>query len=387
MLRNWLILAALWILSLIAISFYGGPVSYGFLTVITLIPVVSLAYLMLVLARFKVYQRFECPRIVCNHVIPFYFTLQNEDWFAFSGVRVSFYSDFSSIEGLSDNTEYELLPKTKIKKETKLICRYRGEYLVGIKSITLRDYLCLFRITCKNREPLRAVVDPDIIVLNSIKGFDIDSVSDRESPESISHPDVTIRDYIAGDDIRRINWKQTARTGKLSVRNYTGEEKDGIGLIIDTTRTGVSQNEYLPVENRILELAIALSLFLRSKNIPVSAYCYHNGVVEHIIDSPQTFNEFYRAMSSISFHRTPDRSGMYRAFAEEKNLFSKRIVSVITPDADAAVLNYAGLLNDSNTDAIIYLVKSGDPDTAESCGLSHTKMITVPTEDSLKNII
>ena len=95
--RNWLILAALWILSLVGISFFGGTISYGFFAVVTMIPLASLLYLFLVLARFKVYQHFECPEIVSNHVVPFYFTLQNDDWFPFSGVRVTIYSDFSSI--------------------------------------------------------------------------------------------------------------------------------------------------------------------------------------------------------------------------------------------------------------------------------------------------
>ena len=150
--RNRIIWATLWVASVVLISFYGGPVSYGIFAVLTLTPVISLAYILLVLARFKIYQYFECPEIVSRHVIPFYFTLQNEDFFAFSGVRVNFYSDFSAIEGLSDDIEYELLPGTKIKKETGLICRYRGEYEVGIRSVVLQDHLRLFSVQ-KQRAP------------------------------------------------------------------------------------------------------------------------------------------------------------------------------------------------------------------------------------------
>ena len=88
MLRNRLILAALWIFSLVGISFYGGPLTYGFFAVMTILPIVLLLYLLLVLARFKIYQHLESREIVSNHKIPFYFTLQNEDLFAFSAVRV-----------------------------------------------------------------------------------------------------------------------------------------------------------------------------------------------------------------------------------------------------------------------------------------------------------
>ena len=69
MLRNRLILAALWILSLVGISFLGGPVTYGFFAVMTLIPVILLIYLLLVLARFKIYQYLESKDIVSDHKI------------------------------------------------------------------------------------------------------------------------------------------------------------------------------------------------------------------------------------------------------------------------------------------------------------------------------
>ena len=54
-LRRWGLLG-LWLLSLVAISFYGGAVSYGFFFGLTLVPVVSAVYLLAVYLRFKIYQ-------------------------------------------------------------------------------------------------------------------------------------------------------------------------------------------------------------------------------------------------------------------------------------------------------------------------------------------
>ena len=45
--RNWILLD-LWVLSLAAISYYGGTVSYGIFWGITFIPVISLIYLIFV---------------------------------------------------------------------------------------------------------------------------------------------------------------------------------------------------------------------------------------------------------------------------------------------------------------------------------------------------
>ena len=387
MLRNRLIVAALWILSLVGISFYGGPVTYGFFAVMTLIPVILLIYLLLVLARFKIYQHFESKDIVSDHKIPFYFTLQNEDYFAFCAVRVRFYSDFSVIDGLSDDNEYELLPQSKIKKETGLVCKYRGEYNVGIKSVTLRDFLCVFKLTYKNREALRVRVLPNIIRLSALKSVDVESISDRETTVNASYPDVTVREYIAGDDSRRINWKQTAKVGKPMVRNYIGEEKNGVGLIIDPFRISKKETEYLPIENRMLEAAVALTLFMEEKHIPVSVYGYSDSVRESAVDSADSFNDFYKAASSFSFSEETDRTDMLGKLSKTQSIYDKKTVFLITADVTPSMYEFAKGLNRSDTEVIVYLVKNNDEGTLPVSPFVHTKVVTVPTEKSLEEVI
>ena len=387
MLRNRLILAALWILSLVGISFLGGPVTYGFFAVMTLIPVILLIYLLLVLARFKIYQYLESKAIVSDHKIPFYFTLQNEDHFPFCAVRVSFYSDFSVIDGLSDDNEYELLPKAKIKKETGLICKYRGEYNVGIKSVTLRDFLCIFKLTYKNREALRVRVLPNMIRLSALRSVDVESISDRENTTNAAYPDVTVREYVPGDDSRRINWKQTAKVGKPMVRNYIGEEKNGVGLVIDPLRISKKETEYLPIENRVLEIAVALTLFMEEKHIPISVYRFAGSVTETAVDDAESFDEFYKVASAFGFEPDVDRIDMFKGLSLTRSLYEKKTVFVVTADLTDALYEFSKGLNQSDTEVIIYLVKDGEEDTLPASPFVHTKIVTVPTGKSLNEVI
>ena len=145
--RNRIIWLILYVLSIVFISFYGGVISYGSFAVLTLIPVVSILYIIFVIFRFRIYQKLDGRNPVCNNRSDFYFTLQNESFMIFSSVRVTFYSDYSTITGLDDRTEYELSPRSGIRKQTDLICRYRGEYEVGIRKITVTDPLRLFSIS------------------------------------------------------------------------------------------------------------------------------------------------------------------------------------------------------------------------------------------------
>ncbi|MBO5554871.1 MAG: hypothetical protein J5941_05000, partial [Solobacterium sp.] len=133
--RNFRILLGLWILSIIGISLRGGPVTYGIFFLLTLLPVSSLFYIWLVILLFKIFQDLEGKELIANHPAVFCFVLQNESFLLFSGVRVRFYSDFSEISGLSDDIEYELMPKERIERKTDLVCKYRGNYEVGVRTI------------------------------------------------------------------------------------------------------------------------------------------------------------------------------------------------------------------------------------------------------------
>ncbi len=136
--RNRILFCILWVLSVVGISFYGGPVSYGFFALLTLIPIFSFGYLLCVMFFFRIYQELDSKNLVANHTVPFFFKLMNEYFFGFASIRVRFFSSFSTISGLDDGIEYELLPKTGITKQTDLVCKYRGEYEVGIKQVEMQ---------------------------------------------------------------------------------------------------------------------------------------------------------------------------------------------------------------------------------------------------------
>ena len=59
-----------WILSLIAISFYGGTISYGIFFGLTLLPACCMVYLLFVYYSFRLYQKVEGRNMVCGQEIP-----------------------------------------------------------------------------------------------------------------------------------------------------------------------------------------------------------------------------------------------------------------------------------------------------------------------------
>ena len=77
--------------------------------------------------------------------MPYYFVLPNETFYSFAGLSIRLFSGFSYVLDMPEDEEYELLPGDNYTYRTKLVCKYRGEYEVGVKEIILTDFLKLFR--------------------------------------------------------------------------------------------------------------------------------------------------------------------------------------------------------------------------------------------------
>lgn len=294
-----IVFLSMWILSLIGISFFGGPISYGLFWGLTLLPVVSLVYLLFVFSQFRIYQEIGSRTIVCKQPMPYYFALRNETFFTFAGLRVKMFEGLSKVLDVEEDKEYQLLPDEKYVYETKLLCYYRGEYEVGVKEIVLTDFLRLFRFKYKNPGTIKAIVYPRLLHLKSIKGLEdeLNSMS-REYPFEQSQPDILTRDYLAGDSLKQIHFKASAKEMKLKTRLMWGERQNQVKLLIDTSRFEKEPEKYLPLENQILETALAIGEFMAGQGI-VYSVCLGSRRVR--VDGIGQFDAFYQEAAGIEF--------------------------------------------------------------------------------------
>lgn len=295
-----LILAPLLVLALCGISFIGGPVSYIFLLTIVLIPVVCYLYIFAVIQTLRIYQKTDGRDMVCKTPSDFFITLKNEGWFSFSYLRIKFYSTFSEISGIDDGTVYELLPHGSVLQTTKLMCRFRGEYKVGIKQIEVRDFLDLFSYIYTIKEPLSVIVSPAISECD-IAEDELLPDADRDNLHKKPVPDIPVREYAPGDDVRFINWKKSAVMQKLMVRQRRGEENSGVALIMDPGRYFEEDFDFLPAENAVMEQVIGLALRFAKNSIPAEAIIRGMDTERFAITNMGEFEELYMRLRKYSF--------------------------------------------------------------------------------------
>ncbi len=356
--RNRIIWIVLLVLSIVAISFYGGVVSFGFFYTMLLVPVVSLLYLLYVFIFFRIYQYNDGRQIVVDDPLPYSFKLINEFHLPFVGIRVRFFSPFSTINELSDKTEYELMPHTGITRETTIVCHYRGEYEIGIKEVEVQDYFRLFKIKYLNRESKRVTINPKLVLLENLGSFEMHS---QDAMNNLSKLDIVSREYIPGDDVRFINWSQTARTGKLMSRDRIGEEGNGVAIIMDSCRYSADPYVYLPVENKLLELTLAISLYFCNKSIASNEYHFYRQLISQLVENKTQFEDFYKQMSSLIFDSANTQQKLFENLLRDEKIFSSAVVYMILPVWSEYASLVINKLSERNIYTVVYII-SDDTD-------------------------
>jgi uncharacterized protein (DUF58 family) len=351
------VLIILWILSIAGISFYGGRISYGFFYAVTLTPVLCLFYIAAVIIRFRVYQSVGSRDLVCDQPEAYYFILHNQDFFAFSAMKLYMFSSFSEVKDIDDQAVYELLPKTRIKLDTEIICKYRGEYEVGIREIEFSDFLNLFSVKYKIPGSVKVFVEPKLVEMDSIKSFDeiqefvnIDSFRDR------TDQDCTVRDYQEGDPLKRVHWKATAKEMKLKVRTQKSDEQQRIFILLDTERAERDKNIYIPEESKLLETAIAITYYLFRKGIS-QKLCYMGQDFKKISpDERHDFDQYRRELSRMSFDKQNRPEVLFAEALHDPEVLLCRVMILLLFGVTPETENMCAELNDRGIYLIIYVI-------------------------------
>ena len=351
-----------YILSLVGISFYGGRAVYGFHFAVLMFPLICALYLLYVYFNFRIYQKVEGRSRAAGHPTEYYMSLQNESIFAFSSVKIILYSDFSTITGLSGDLRFELMPHTGISRESVLVCKYRGHYNVGIKELVIEDFFGFFKFRYSCDEQTDLWVKPDIIYLDGLRSSDVLSVTARDQMVNKTERDVLTRKYSAGDPVKDINWKASARTGELLVRTRIGEERQGVTIIMDSKRYSDKIAEYLPLENKVIETVIALTCYFEKHNIPVNVVMLNNvKPVFLTVNDTNGFNRLYNVLSDIQFRDDNAASVLFAETAKQGVVYDSKMCYMVlcekSPESerfcDSLRLNCVNFVNYIVTDVLI----------------------------------
>ena len=121
--------------------------------------------------------------------------------------------------------------------EIRAVAAWRGRHTVGPTTVTLTQPLRLARVRRTFRTTGEVVATPRVSPIAPGRGW---AASDGGAQSPLARAGVTgiddamIREYQAGDDVRRVHWRSTARLGALMVRREESTWDPKACLVLDT---------------------------------------------------------------------------------------------------------------------------------------------------------
>ncbi|GAA0220234.1 DUF58 domain-containing protein [Cryptosporangium japonicum] len=114
----------------------------------------------------------------------------------------------------------------------------RGRYEIGPLTVRLTDPFGLCELTRSFTRTERIIVTPQVTPLASIPlEGDQSGMSPNQPRSTVARGEdaASTREYRVGDDLRRVHWKSTARTGELMVRREE-QPRESLGTVLVDTR-------------------------------------------------------------------------------------------------------------------------------------------------------
>lgn len=289
--------------TVVLVSFRGGSIAYLLFYFALMLPVLAVLYSIYVYCRFRIVQ--EVPRIaVKGEELSYRLILANEDLIPFLNIKLFFYEDLVRITEVDGTDTLCLLPKQRTGVDTKMYCKYRGTYPVGVKSVSITDFLGLFTITYPMMSQIRLTARPRILPLELLL-VHMQEQDPKMQLFSLARlqelPDYELRSFYAGDPLKYIHWKSSARTGELLVRKQMPEEMFETVIIMDLFPISGDPLERRQKEDNIVEAAIAFIHDYYLKNISIRIVFMNDKINETLIDARSGFDHFYDTCAGLPF--------------------------------------------------------------------------------------
>lgn len=148
--------------------------------------------------------------------------------------------------------------------------RYAGRLRISVEECRVYDFLHLFYLTYREAEDGEVLVWTVFVDgeeteerYSGIEGFPKENESRKRGAEY--NPDYEIREYVAGDELKNIHWKLSAKQDKMMVRERLAAGKEKINVLLPL---GDNADE----NDALMEFLYGMCRLLLSKEYPIQLF-------------------------------------------------------------------------------------------------------------------
>lgn len=164
------------------------------------------------------------------------------------------------------------------------------------------------------------------------------------------------RGYVAGDDIRRVDWRLYARTDRYYIKEYEADSNANFSVLLDLSKsmafssTGVSKLEYARM------LAGCLTYLVHRQRDRVGLVAFDEDIVEHVPPSAKHMDTVLHVLDRVQAVRAGNLAAPMKKMAEH---FGRRGMLVVISDLyeePDAIMEALGPLRFRGNDLIVFQV-------------------------------
>lgn len=186
--------------------------------------------------------------------------------------------------------EITIPAKTRKKFSYGLQPYERGEYFFGNLNLYVNSRINLVAKRYKFEKDQMVKVYPSFIQMKKYAFLAIDNKLSQFGLKKIRRLGHTmefeqIKDYVAGDDVRTINWKATAKRASLMINQYQDEKSQPIYSVIDGSRIMKMPFENLTLLDYAINSTLAFSNVALKKGDKTGMLTFGNTILNHLAPS------------------------------------------------------------------------------------------------------
>lgn len=351
----------LFLSALVFVYFYGGKVPYMLFYTVILLPVVSLLYTALVYFRFKYGQDIDKRFVTKGDKVNFIFSINNEDFFLYPYIRVSFYGAKTIFANQFQVRNFSLTPFRGKSYSLELMCNYRGNYEIGINSVEIEDFLGLFAFRYNIFDPKYVTVYPQIVRLDRFF-LKTDFMSDTHSVLNTKNEDMStvadVRKYSYGDGLKRVHWKLTAKSGNIMVKKFQSTSETSAIMLLDLRRNTLENGQNIILEDKLIESVVSVLHYCLFNWIPINLVYFSEKLVDIHAKNHLMFSELYELLAKVKFNDTVQLKDLLEVYVN--NTISKTNILLFTSNLDYDLYNEIYKTSTSGFDVSLIYVSSED---------------------------
>jgi uncharacterized protein (DUF58 family) len=137
------------------------------------------------------------------------------------------------------------------------------------------------------------------------------------------------RGYVAGDDIRRVDWRLYARTDRFYVKQYEADTNTNLSVLLDVSRSMKFASRGIPKLEYGCYVGACLAYLAQRQRDRVGMITFDNDIVTHIPPSAKHFNVVLHTLDRAKAERAGDLAAPLSKMAEH---FKRRGILVLISD-------------------------------------------------------